>query len=76
MRGTKKAEIKARVERVAEQLGITELLKRRPHALSGGERQRVALGRVAADMLGNAIYGSMPSPPSRRKLVCNRLRAL
>ena len=46
MRGVKKTEITVRVERVAEQLGITELLARRPHALSGGERQRVALGRA------------------------------
>ena len=46
MRRVKQAEIQARVRRAAEQLGITELLKRRPHALSGGERQRVALGRA------------------------------
>jgi len=46
MRGMKKEEIAARVGKAAEQLGITELLKRRPHALSGGERQRVALGRA------------------------------
>jgi len=38
-------EIKARVTRVAETLGLTELLDRKPAALSGGQRQRVALGR-------------------------------
>ena len=41
-------EIRARAEELAEWLGITYLLKRRPHGLSGGERQRVALGRALA----------------------------
>ncbi|MFP7674317.1 molybdenum ABC transporter ATP-binding protein [Marivita sp. S0852] len=31
---------------VADLLGITHLLDRRPHALSGGESQRVAIGRA------------------------------
>jgi multiple sugar transport system ATP-binding protein len=34
------------VERVAEVLGITEMLDRRPAQLSGGQQQRVALGRA------------------------------
>src|SRR4051812_26407213 len=34
-----------RVAEVAEVLGLTELLDRRPAALSGGQRQRVAVGR-------------------------------
>ncbi len=38
----------ARVAEVAEQLGVTALLARRPQGLSGGERQRVALGRALA----------------------------
>jgi len=38
--------IRARVDELAGQLGITALLDRRPHGLSGGERQRVALGRA------------------------------
>jgi multiple sugar transport system ATP-binding protein len=41
-----KGEIKARVEAVAEQLGLSALLGRRPKELSGGQRQRVALGRA------------------------------
>jgi multiple sugar transport system ATP-binding protein len=41
-----KDEIKARVEAVAEQLGLSALLGRRPKELSGGQRQRVALGRA------------------------------
>jgi len=36
----------SRVEAVATQLGITDLLGRSPAALSGGEQQRVAIGRA------------------------------
>ncbi len=39
-------EIKRRVHEVAEILGITEELPRRPKTLSGGQQQRVALGRA------------------------------
>jgi multiple sugar transport system ATP-binding protein len=39
-------EIARRVGEVAHTLGLSELLKRKPHALSGGQRQRVALGRA------------------------------
>ena len=41
-----KAEIAPRVQRAAEILGITDLLKRKPRQLSGGQRQRVAMGRA------------------------------
>jgi multiple sugar transport system ATP-binding protein len=41
-----KAEIKRRVDEVAELLGLSELLERRPAQLSGGQRQRVAMGRA------------------------------
>ena len=41
-----KATITRRVGEVAEILGITELLERRPKQLSGGQRQRVAVGRA------------------------------
>jgi multiple sugar transport system ATP-binding protein len=41
-----KDEIATRVRVVAEQLGLTSLLSRRPKELSGGQRQRVALGRA------------------------------
>jgi len=46
MRKIAKDEIKRRVEQVAESMGISGLLGRKPKALSGGERQRVALGRA------------------------------
>lgn len=39
---------RTRVESVAETLGVTHVLDRRPDTLSGGERQRVALARALA----------------------------
>ncbi len=39
-------EVKNKVQRVAEILQITHLLKKRPSALSGGDLQRVTLGRA------------------------------
>lgn len=41
-----KREIKKRVEKTADFLGISNLLDRKPAELSGGQRQRVALGRA------------------------------
>ncbi len=46
LRGMARAEIDVRVNRVAEMLGLSALLGRRPRALSGGQRQRVAVGRA------------------------------
>jgi multiple sugar transport system ATP-binding protein len=46
VRRTEKAEIARRVAEVAELLGLSELLDRRPAHLSGGQRQRVAMGRA------------------------------
>lgn len=46
MRRVVPSEITARAGRVAESLGIGELLDRRPAQLSGGQRQRVALARA------------------------------
>src|SRR5438046_10318800 len=45
-RRTPKPEIARRVAEVAELLGLTDLLERRPAQLSGGQRQRVAMGRA------------------------------
>jgi multiple sugar transport system ATP-binding protein len=41
-----KSEIERKVREVAEVLGLTEHLDRRPARLSGGQRQRVAMGRA------------------------------
>ncbi|MFY0597031.1 MAG: sn-glycerol-3-phosphate ABC transporter ATP-binding protein UgpC [Cognatishimia sp.] len=46
IRKVPKDEIKRSVDEVAEILGLTEYLERRPADLSGGQRQRVAMGRA------------------------------
>jgi len=42
----KAAEIRARIAEVADILGLSALLERKPGQLSGGQRQRVAMGRA------------------------------
>jgi multiple sugar transport system ATP-binding protein len=42
----RKTERQQRVREVAEMLGLTEYLERKPGQLSGGQRQRVAMGRA------------------------------
>jgi multiple sugar transport system ATP-binding protein len=46
LRKTPKDEIERRVQQAAKDLGITQLLDRKPKQLSGGQRQRVAVGRA------------------------------
>lgn len=46
IRKTPKPEIQQRVSTVAETLGLSHLLDRKPGQLSGGQRQRVALARA------------------------------
>lgn len=46
MRKESAAEIKRKVDELAEMVHIKELLKRRPGELSGGQQQRVALARA------------------------------
>jgi multiple sugar transport system ATP-binding protein len=46
VRKAPKAEARQRVEEVAELLGLTDMLDRKPVQLSGGQRQRVAMGRA------------------------------
>ncbi|AFK23080.1 ABC transporter ATP-binding protein [Pyrococcus sp. ST04] len=46
MSGVPKNERIKKVKEIAEFLGISELLNRKPHELSGGQQQRVALARA------------------------------
>ena len=46
LRKMPKAEVRTRVERAAQVLGLSEYLDRKPRNLSGGQRQRVAMGRA------------------------------
>ncbi|MHC5652480.1 ABC transporter ATP-binding protein [Stappia sp.] len=46
VRGMGKAERDERLSRVADLLGLSALLERKPGQLSGGQQQRVALGRA------------------------------
>ena len=46
VRGVGRAERDARLKRVADIVGLSALLDRKPSQLSGGQRQRVALGRA------------------------------
>jgi multiple sugar transport system ATP-binding protein len=48
VRRTPKAEVRERVDEVADLLGLADLLERKPAQLSGGQRQRVAMGRAIA----------------------------
>jgi molybdopterin-binding protein len=46
MRKCPRHEIKAKIDAVAEVVGVSHLLKRSPTTLSGGEKQKVALARA------------------------------
>lgn len=44
--GKSHAEMKKRLEPVAKELGITELMKKYPYEISGGQKQRIAVARA------------------------------
>jgi len=46
MQGQGESQRRAKVAKIAEMVGLSDKLERRPHELSGGERQRVAMGRA------------------------------
>jgi ABC-type sugar transport system ATPase subunit len=75
--GVAKAERSARVEGVARELGLLEMLARRPRQLSGGDQQRVALARA---MIRKPAVWLMDEPlgaldASRRGAMCEFIRA-
>lgn len=51
-----KPEIDKKVREVAEVVGLTEFLHRKPGALSGGQRQRVAMARALAKDSGIFLF--------------------
>ena len=51
-----RAEIDAKVKRVADMLNIGHLLDRKPAELSGGQRQRVAMGRALVRDAGTFLF--------------------
>lgn len=53
---TPKAEINEKVAAVAETLGLTPFLDRKPGELSGGQRQRVAMGRALTRDSGTFLF--------------------
>ncbi|MAW61749.1 MAG: ABC transporter ATP-binding protein [Planctomycetes bacterium] len=67
-----RAEAEARVQQLAERLGLQDLLQRRPARLSQGERQRVALGRALVTspglVLGDEPTGNLDPDNARRSL--------
>jgi multiple sugar transport system ATP-binding protein len=56
IKGTPKAEVERRVQRVAEMLQLQPLLHRKPSQLSGGQRQRVAIGRALVREAGVFLF--------------------
>ena len=51
-----KREIEEKVAAVAEMLGLTPFLERKPGELSGGQRQRVAMGRALTRDAGTFLF--------------------
>ena len=56
LRRMPKKEIEARVREVAEILGLSDHLNRKPRQLSGGQRQRVAVGAALCRQAGVLLF--------------------
>ncbi|MBQ5311510.1 MAG: ABC transporter ATP-binding protein [Oscillospiraceae bacterium] len=71
-------ETDAEVRRVAEQLGITDVLEKYPYQMSGGQKQRVASARAIVTspklVLADEPTGALDSKSA--KLLLERLRSL
>ena len=65
-------EIDKRVEKVANQLGITEILNKYPYQISGGQKQRVASARAIITnpklILADEPTGALDSKSARQLL--------
>ncbi|MCM1499042.1 MAG: ABC transporter ATP-binding protein [Clostridium sp.] len=63
-------EIKERVEKIAGQLGITEVLSRYPYQMSGGQKQRVSAARAMITLpkivLADEPTGALDSKSARQ----------
>lgn len=68
----KPSEIKARIEEVADKLGILDILSKYPYQISGGQKQRIACARAVITnpklILADEPTGSLDSNSARRLL--------
>lgn len=72
LQGLGAQERKARIGDLAEKLGISQLLHRKPGNISGGQKQRVAIARTLVAkpklVLGDEITGNLDSTTTRMVL--------
>ena len=76
--GVPSAEIRERVDRVLEAVGMTEYAKHEPHRLSGGQKQRIAIAGVLAMLPECIIFDESTAmlDPLGRKEVMNAIEKL
>lgn len=70
--GLNREEVKERVDRVLQELGIENLRDRMPQKLSGGEKRMVAIGAVLSMEPGTVLFdepSSFLDPKARRNLI-------
>ena len=70
--GVDPAEIRKRVDRALESVGMTEYKRHSPHQLSGGQKQRVAIAGIIAMMPECIVFDestSMLDPAGRREVM-------
>ena len=70
--GVPSAEIRERVDKVLESVGMTEYAKHEPHRLSGGQKQRIAIAGVLAMLPECIIFDestAMLDPLGRKEVM-------